>query len=239
MHLAAGVVLQNREDFTFFSQRRILSPAVPHLITPGSGVNLRQFAVTLVPCQPIRFLLVARLLAEKGVREFVAAAQILRSRHAGCRFRLVGPFERHPGAIRPFEVQHWVDEGLIEFTGWVDEVYPHLAEASVFVLPSYYREGVPRSVLEAMAVGRPIITTDAPGCRETVQSGVNGFLIPPRDVGGLVQAMEKFVVRPELLQAMGTASRTLAEQRFDVRQVNASLIEFMALRPSATVRLPT
>jgi len=124
------------------------------------------------------------------------------------------------------KVLQFEEEGLLEWPGHVP-VKPWLAQASVYVLPSYYREGVPRSTQEAMAMGRPIITTDAPGCRETVVEGVNGFLVPPRDVGALAEAMERFIEEPSLIETMGRESRRLAEERFDVCKVNARLIEYI------------
>ncbi|MDI9617170.1 MAG: glycosyltransferase [Methanothrix sp.] len=109
------------------------------------------------------------------------------------------------------------------------DVRPWLAQTSVFVLPSFYREGVPRSTQEAMAMARPVITTDAPGCRETVIDGVNGFLVPPRDASALADAMERFVLEPELIERMGAASRRIAEERFDVRRINRRIMEAMGL----------
>src|SRR5690606_19451999 len=127
----------------------------------------------------------------------------------------------NPGGLDRAEVQSWVDEGILEWPGHV-EVRPWMMRASVFVLPSW-REGVPRSTQEAMAMGRPVITTDAPGCRETIEDGVNGYQVPVRDARALAQAMLRFVREPDLIESMGAASRRLAEDRFDVRRVNARL----------------
>jgi glycosyltransferase involved in cell wall biosynthesis len=118
---------------------------------------------------------------------------------------------------------------LIEYSGPVEDVRPYLAQASVFVLPSYYREGVPRTLLEAMAMARPLITTDTPGCRETVSDAKNGLLVPARNIEALAQSMEAFLTHPEWLSPMGAASRRLAETLYDVRQVNEQLVDFMQL----------
>ena len=122
----------------------------------------------------------------------------------------------------------WVEEGVVEYLGETDDVRPYLADAGVYVLPSY-REGTPRSVLEAMSMGRPVITTDAPGCRETVEDGVNGFLVPVRDAEALAGAMEKFIQNPELIGQMGAQSRKIAEEKYDVHKVNKVILSAMGL----------
>ena len=125
-------------------------------------------------------------------------------------------------------MRRWVDEGLVEWPGHVP-VKPWLDQASVFVLPSYYREGIPRSIQEALATGRPVITTDLPGCRDTVEDGRNGFLVPARDAVALADAMQRFIDQPELIGRMGVESRKLAEDRFDVHRINRIMIEAMGL----------
>lgn len=130
------------------------------------------------------FLLAARLLREKGIVEYAEAARLVKALHPEARFVLLGGLDPNPGGLGQPEVQSWVTEGLLEWPGHV-AVKPWLAQTSVYVLPSYYREGVPRSTQEAMAMGRAVITTHAPGCRETVDDGVNGFLVPVRDVPAL------------------------------------------------------
>jgi glycosyltransferase involved in cell wall biosynthesis len=145
------------------------------------------------------------------------------------RIQLLGPLDVNPTAITKKEIEHWDKEGIIEYLGETKDVRPYIAEASVFVLPSYYREGTPRSVLEAMSMGRPIITTDAPGCRETVQEGVNGYLVPVKDHIALKKAMERFVLQPELIPVFGLASRRIAEEKYDVNKVNRIILEEMGL----------
>jgi glycosyltransferase involved in cell wall biosynthesis len=190
----------------------------------GTGVPLSDWPFCPPHTTPITFTLVARLLREKGVLEFVQAARLIKERHPSTRFLLLGALDDNPGSLREADLQPWVQAGIIEWPGQVD-VKPWLAQTSVFVLPSYYREGVPRSTQEAMAMGRAVITTNAPGCRETVVDGVNGFLVPPRDARALVAAMQRFIDEPALIARMGAESRRLAEERFDVRRANAIIMD--------------
>jgi glycosyltransferase involved in cell wall biosynthesis len=170
-------------------------------------------------------LLAARLIREKGIADFVAAARILRAEHgARARFVVLGGLDSNPSALSRDQMAGWVNEGLLEWPGEVGDVKPWLGACSVFVLPSYYREGVPRSIQEAMARGRPVITTDTPGCRETVIEGENGFLVPPMDSKALASAMAKFIDNPETIRIMGARSRALAEDRFDSRKINEAMV---------------
>jgi len=183
--------------------------------------------------EPITFTLAARLLREKGIVEFAQAAQRIKQHYPNTRFLLLGRLDTNPGALREHEVRQWAEAGILEWHGHVPDVRPYFAQTSVYVLPSY-REGVPRSTQEAMAMARPVITTDAPGCRETVIDGVNGFLVPPRDVDALVRAMERFILQPELIITMGQASRKLAEERFDVHKINQRILAVMGIAGSGT-----
>ena len=192
----------------------------------GIGVDLAEWPFMEPVTQPVTFLLAARLLREKGIVEYVEAARLVKTRHPEIRFVLLGGIDPNPGSLGQLEVKAWVAEGLVEWPGHV-AVKPWLAQTSVYVLPSYYREGVPRSTQEAMAMGRAVITTDAPGCRETVQAGVNGFLVPVRDVSALANAMLKFVETPGLIKSMGLESRRLAEDRFDAKKINARLLSIL------------
>lgn len=198
----------------------------------GTGVDLDAWPLVDLPGPPVTFALAARLLAEKGVREYVAAARRVKAKHPEVRFLLLGWIDSNPSAIGEAEVTSWVDEGVVEWPGYVD-VRPWLAQTSVYVLPSYYREGVPRSTQEALAAGRPVITTDSPGCRETVISGQNGILVPPRDVDSLVSAMLYFIENPQEISVMGRSSRRLAEERFDVNAVNERMLSAMGLDKTA------
>lgn len=209
----------NAEDRDLFVARGIVSAAKTRNIG-AIGVALENFSVSVADSAPVSFLLMARLLREKGIEQFVAAARLLRPSFPDARFVVLGGVDNNPTSVTEAEMRGWVSEGLIEWPGHVDDIRPILAQAGVFVLPSYYREGVPRSIQEAMASGKPVITTDHVGCRDTVDPGVNGFLVPVRDVEALAAAMRRFLVAPELIRSMGLASRRIAEERFDARRID-------------------
>ena len=200
---------------------------------PGSGVDFDRYVASDLPAGDPVFLLIARLLREKGVSEFVEAARSLRRSHPTARFLLLGPMDPSPMAISRTEVERWVAEGVVDYLGETADVRPYLAKCTVFVLPSYYREGIPRSILEAMATGRPIITADTPGCRDTVADGENGFIVPPRDPVALAAAMRRFIEDPPLAERMGRQSLEIARQRFDAKAVSHQLLREMALLGSA------
>lgn len=226
---ADKVFFQNEDDRELFISAGAVS-AGRSIRVNGTGVDLHRWS----PAPPVSncgvtFLLAARLLREKGVVEFVEAARLVKEAHHEVRFILLGGLDTNPGALSSAEIGSWVAEGIVDWPGHVPDVRPWLAEASVFVLPSYYREGVPRSIQEAMAMARPIITTDAPGCRDTVIDGNNGFLIPVRSAEALAAAMERFVLQPELIDSMGQASRRMAEERFDAREINQAILREMGI----------
>jgi glycosyltransferase involved in cell wall biosynthesis len=210
-----------------------LTPAEKAVLIGPSGVDLNEWLPAPPIFEPITFTLAARLLREKGIVEFAQAAQRIKQRYPNTRFLLLGGLDTNPGALREHEVCQWAEAGVLEWHGHVPDVRPYFAQTSVYVLPSY-REGVPRSTQEAMAMARPVITTDAPGCRETVIEGVNGFLVPPRDVDALAVAMERFIQQPELILTMGQASRKLAEERFDVHKINQRILEVMGIASKDT-----
>ena len=220
--VAHQVWFQNPDDRAELLRRGLVREKLA-VVVGGTGVDLEAWLPAPSHLKPLTFTLIARLLREKGVLEFIEAARCIKPRHPEVKFLLVGPVDVNPGAIPETQVRSWVNEGLVEWVSWADDVRPYLRRTSVFVLPSY-REGIPRSTQEALAMARPVITTDAPGCRETVVGGVNGFLVPPKDAGALTEAMERFIMTPDLIERMGKASRRLAEDRFDVRKINARLI---------------
>lgn len=221
-----GVIFQNPDDQAFFEKLGVLSPRNATTVVGGSGIDLDHFAVAPLPEKPA-FLCLSRLLKTKGVREYAQAAIRLKERYPDIPFRLIGPHEEGADTIPPDEIARWREAGL-EILAPVDDVRPEIAQASVYVLPSY-REGTPRSVLEAMSMGRPIVTTDVPGCRETVIHGQNGFLTPLKDVETLANSMEKFITDHTLTHSMGAASRRLAEDKFNVDKVNDDILSFMEL----------
>ncbi len=228
LRFADTIFFQNPDDERLFRQRALLTGGARSVVVNGSGIDLEQFAPAALPSGPPQFLLVARLLSTKGIREYAAAAEMVRRAHPEAEFHLVGGFDENPDAIAVGEVQAWQSKGILAWHGEVDDVRPRLADCHVFVLPSY-REGTPRSVLEAMAMGRPIITTDAPGCRETVVDGENGFLVPPGSIAALAEVMERFLAKPKLFERMGRRSRELAERKYDVREVNRRMMRHMEL----------
>ena len=221
---AHRVIFLNKDDiFDFLKMGLIGLPKVCPV--DGIGVDLDYWEVAAPVFSPVTFLLAARLLREKGILEFAQAATIVKKRHPQTRFILLGALDPNPGSLGIVQVQHLVDDGIIEWPGHVN-LKPWMAQASVYVLPSY-REGLPRSTQEAMAMGRAVITTDVPGCRETVIDGVNGFLVQVRDPQALADAMLNFINQPELIELMGLQSRLMVEDRFDVRKINPQLLKVL------------
>lgn len=219
------VFFQNPDDQALFKQLKLVNSSTPTVAVNGSGVDIAQFSVQDIP-QPVSFLLIARFLGDKGVREYAAAAREVKKLHPHTVFNMVGWIDDNPDAINKSELDAWQSEGDINYLGRLADVRPAIINSSVYVLPSY-REGTPRTVLEAMAMGRPVITTDAPGCRETVENGVNGFLVPVKSVEKLVEAMTYFISHPDTLKVMGAASRHIAEKKYDVHSVNEVMLKEM------------
>lgn len=222
------VFFQNPDDLALFQTLGLLRSPDQGVLVNGSGVDLTLFAAAPLPSSP-SFLLIARLLIAKGVREYVDAARRVKARQPDVRFRLVGWRDENPESISKSELDSWVKEGVVEYLGKLDDVRSAIADSCVFVLPSYYPEGTPRTVLESMSMGRPIITTDSPGCRETVVDGSNGFLIPIRDAAALAERMWRFIENPGIIRQMGSESRRIAEVKYDVHKVNQALLENMGL----------
>jgi glycosyltransferase involved in cell wall biosynthesis len=223
---AQAVVFLNSDDIQDFVKLGLVDLKKVFCLG-GIGVDLNHWPVSLPTLSPVTFLLVARLLHEKGVKEFADAAQLIKTNYPTVRFILLGGLDSNPGGIKQCDVEAWVDQGVLEWPGHVI-VKPWMDQCSVFVLPSY-REGVPRSTQEAMAIGRAVITTDSPGCRETVIDGFNGFLVPVKDSVALSKKMLKFVEDNSLIEKMGIASRKIAEERFDVHAINNKFREILHL----------
>ncbi|MEK6210336.1 MAG: glycosyltransferase family 4 protein [Pseudomonadota bacterium] len=215
------VFFQNPDDRALFLRRRLVPESVTAVL-PGSGVDLAWFeASPLLNRHETVFLLMARLLWDKGVGEYVEAARQVKARHSQARFQLLGFLgSENRTAISRETVEGWVAEGVVEYLGETDDVRPFIAAAHCVVLPSFYREGVPRSLLEAAAMGRPVITTDSVGCREAVEDGVNGYLCQVKDAGDLAEKMERFLALPlDVLVNMGRKGREKMEREFDERIV--------------------
>ena len=221
------VFFQNQDDLTFFSNLGIVEDQEQCVLINGSGVDVDFYRPMPFP-EKTCFLLIARLLKDKGIREYVKAARIVKRKHSNIDFHIVGWIDKNPGSISRDELRSWTREGIVKYLGKLSDVRPAIAASSVYVLPSY-REGTSRTILEAMSMGRPVITTNAPGCRETVQNGINGFLVPVRDVDGLVKSIDKFINEPKLLANMGRESRRIAIRKYDVKKVNAEIFEAMGL----------
>jgi glycosyltransferase involved in cell wall biosynthesis len=224
--MASSVLVLNSDDKRLLASSCVLSSCKLHLLG-GIGVCLQSWPLSPPHVHPFTFTMVARLLREKGVFEFLAAAETVKNIYPDVVFNLLGSLDSNPGAISLSDISYWVDNSFVNYLGQVD-VFPFLLVTSVFVLPSY-REGLPVSTQEALALGRPILTTDVPGCRDTVCDGVNGFIVPPFDSISLAKAMIYFVENPDLVSKMGTSSRSLACSRFDRRRADASIYSHLRL----------
>lgn len=222
----ARVIFQNPDDREDFIAAGCLADRGKVCMINGSGVDLTQFRPIQLPTAP-NFLMITRILGAKGVREYAKAALSVKKTHPQARFRLVGFFDKGPDSISDTEVAKWVAAGL-EYLGPLDDVRTAIAESRIYVLPSY-REGTPRSVLEAMAMGRPVITSDAPGCRETVRDGVNGYLVPVRDPEALAARMRDMIDHPARTKQMGEESLRIAREKYDVHKVNKQLMGYLGL----------
>jgi glycosyltransferase involved in cell wall biosynthesis len=221
---AHRIIMLNPDDAQDFERIGVVQAEKVFLLG-GIGVDLQLWKSIELKTQPITFVMVARLLRDKGVLEFVEAARRIKKLYPTTRFVLLGGVDSNPECLPISTVQQWVRDDVLEWPGHVP-VMTWLQQATVFVLPSY-REGLPRSTQEAMAMGLPIITSNVPGCRETVVDGVNGWLVSARDVGALFSAMQQCVQDPDRLVAMGQNSRRMAEIKFDVKVINQRLINLL------------
>ena len=233
------IFMQNQDDHELLTELGILPPSVPAFVTAGSGVNIDEFP--FVPLERdkvlaggvVRFALVSRLLISKGVVVFAEAARRIKARYPRAEFHLIGPFDPNPNRVDESQVAQWVAEGIITHHGMIRDVAGILKDMHVFVLPTWYREGVPHATLEALSMGRPVITTDSVGARETVREGRNGFLVEPQNVVAVVRAREWYLVLQDAIPLHGRESRRLAEEVFDVRLVNALILREMGLEQPA------
>ncbi len=222
-----GVIFQNPDDQKEFIDKKIVSPELTHRIY-GSGVDLSHFQYSNPPTRPVRFLFIGRFVKDKGIVEFIKACNAVFSKHPKTVFHLVGWHDSNPGSLTVNAINELDTNHCIVNHGKLEDVRPIIIDSSVFILPSY-REGTPRTALEAMAMGRPLIMADTPGCRETVIGGENGFLVPAKDTDALVAAMEKFINNPEMIEPMGKKSRQIAEELYDVHKVNADIMRILGL----------
>ncbi len=225
---AESIIFQNSDDKKLFYKLKIIHSNMSTNIIHGSGVDLKLYPFSLPSKKPI-FLMLARLLIDKGVREYAEAARIVKDKFPEAIFQLAGRLDSNPSSISSNELKLWIDEGIVEYLGEISSVQKSIASCRFYVLPSY-REGTPRSVLEALASGRPVITTDAPGCRETVTHGKNGLLVSPKNPKSLAIAMIQLLKeKDEKIQKMGRESFMLSKDKYAVEIINKSIVNIMNL----------
>ena len=222
-----NVFFQNPDDVDLFTSLNMVAREKTVMLN-GSGVNTEKFEELPFPDEPA-FLCISRLIRDKGVYEYLEAAKRVKYQYPNVRFLLVGPFDTNPSALTREELSVYEEDGTIEYFGEQTDVIPFLRQCTVFVLPSY-REGTPKTVLEAMSSGRAVITTDAPGCRETVTDGLNGFLVPIKDIDALSDKMVYMINHNDEAKKMALEGRKIALEKFDVKLVNQKIINTMKLR---------
>ena len=224
---ADQVIFQNQDDQNEFCEKGLVKPVKCSFVN-GSGVNLTQFEPSPFP-REISFFMLSRLLKSKGVGEYLEAARIVKNKYPQTRFYLLGKYETDmQDALDKEYVEGFIRNGIVERFEETSDVRPYYAMCSVYVLPSY-REGTPRTVLEAMAMGRPIITTDTQGCKETVKTGINGFLVPIKNSQAIAEKMIWMIEHPYQIEKMGQKSLEYVKEKFDVNKVNADMIRMMNL----------
>jgi glycosyltransferase involved in cell wall biosynthesis len=220
------VFFQNADDRQIMLDNKCLPFEKTYLIN-GSGVDINNYYPCRLPSIPT-FLYIGRLVRDKGVGEYLEACKKIKAKYENIRCLLVGPFDTNPSSLDTSDLKPYIDTEIIEYMGEQEDVRPFISQCSTYILPSYH-EGTPRSVLQAMAMERAIITTDAPGCRETVRNGDNGFLVPVKDVDAIVERMEILINNPELNAQMGKKSRIIAVEKYDVRLINQLILKKMNL----------
>lgn len=221
---AKGVIFQNPDNMQVFIDQGI-APKEKCFLVNGSGVDLSHYEKEPLSNKP-HFLLIARLLGDKGIREYVKAAAVVKHQYPEAEFHLVGPEDPSPDGIQVSEVNQWHESGVVHYHGATTDVRPFIKACNIFVLPSYH-EGMPRTVLEAMAMGRPVLTTNVPGCKETVVNGENGWLVEKANVEQLAERMIWFIEHPGHWKIMGDKGHLMANEKFDVHKVNAEILKIM------------
>jgi glycosyltransferase involved in cell wall biosynthesis len=223
-----ALIFQNPDDQSLFIKLGIINKEKTHRIC-GSGVDISHYSYSVPKHNPVRFLFIGRLIKEKGLLEFIEACRVLKKKYPDIQCDVLGRIDTNPGGVTAEELESYSAARTVNFYGQQKDVRPFLQQSSVFVLPSYYGEGTPRTALEAMATGRPLVMADSPGCRETVVEGENGFLVPVKDPVALAKAMEKFIKNPGIITPMGKKSRKIAEEKYDVHKVNQDIIRILGL----------
>ncbi len=228
LKFSTKVIFQNKDDQFLFKKLSIINNISISKVVNGSGVDLKVFPFSELPSKNV-FLMISRILIDKGVREYINAAKIVRSYHPNVIFQLAGYLDDNPSSITKRELQSWIDQGIIEFLGEINSVQLTMKSCKYYVLPSY-REGTPRTILEALSTGRPIITTDSPGCRETVIHEKNGLLVPIKDSKALANAMLRLLnENDKIIKEMAKESYIIAKNKYDIHKVNKSILEIINL----------
>ena len=222
------IFFQNNDDLNHFISKKIINKKNKAVKTNGSGVDLDYYYKTKPQNNNLKFLIIARLLKEKGIINFLEAAQKLKKIYPKTSYDIIGWEDKGPSAVDVKQIIKLQKDKIINYHGYQVDVRKFIEECSVFVLPSY-REGTPRTTLEAMSMCKPVVTCDSPGCRETVINDFNGFMIPINNSNRLTSAMEKFILNPKIIVDMGKNSRILAEEKFDVHKVNEAIIKELDL----------
>lgn len=224
---ADTVIFQNTDDKEQFIHEHLVKSSKCQVVN-GSGVNMEKFSVAPYP-ENITFFMLSRVMYSKGIREYLEACEIVKEKYPNVRCMLLGACEGIQDSLSQEDLNTYIDKGIIEHFGETDTVSDYYKQCSVYVLPSY-REGTPRTVLEAMAMGRAIITTDAPGCRETVIDGETGFLVPVKDSTAVAEKMIEFIEKPELVETMGRASLQYCKDKFEVNKVNKDMLKYLKIK---------
>lgn len=220
------VIFQNNDDKERFIRNHIVPERKTYRVN-GSGVNLGRFPYSTPPVDPVKFIYIGRFLKRKGVFDYLEACKKIKEKYPAVECILLGQTDTTPGAIKESEIKVWEKKGIITYIPKQHDVNDFLSASSVFVLPSYYGEGVPRTALEAMATGRALIMSDSTGCRDTVWENENGYLVPVKDPDAIAYTMEKFILNKSLITQMGKRSRELAEEYFDVDKVNQETLKIL------------
>lgn len=223
-----GIIFVNHDDRDLFLEKKIVSDFDKCAVVNGSGIDLGHYYPSENMNESVSFLMIARILRDKGVIEYFKAAEQVKNEFPNVHFGFLGAYDDNPTAIKPSELSYYFERDIVEYFGSDEDVRPYISDCSVFVLPSY-REGRPRTVLEAMSMKRAVITTDVPGCRETVQEGYNGYLVEVRNIPSLVSSMLKFINDRSKIDQMGAYSRIIAEKQFDVSRVNSDILQVMGI----------
>ena len=225
------IIFQNDDDESFLKERKILDKNSKIYQVNGSGVDLKYFSYYPKNEQKQKvFLMLSRLIIDKGVNEYIKAAELIKKIYPEVIFNLAGMEYEGPRAITLNEIKEWERRNIINYLGLLNNVKESLINTDFFVLPSFYREGIPRSLMEAMAIGRPLITTNSTGCKECILDNINGFMVPPRDYNSLYIAMKKLINQDYFLtKNMGYESRLLAEKKFNVNDINNQMISIFKI----------